>query len=230
MLEDGHQKDFKNMDEFSPLPSENTPPLIPVEPKKKFNLKIWIPIIVVVLLIVGYVAIAENHGWWPMNQLIPTATPIYSPPCCKTNPTPFPTTDNWKTYTNNQYGFDLKYPAEWNQSGDKLVGENGESMLLISVIKTTSSNIQDWFDNEFKSRNSNEKPTYSSIVIAGFPALHYEDPTVIFKSGTGVGNCISDNVFIKNGNLYDLQEGATACSYYPEVVFSQILSTFKFTK
>jgi len=97
------------------MENEQIPPQFPAEFRKKFeskNIKIWLPIIVI-LLAVGYIYLANIESWWPLNNRTigpgKTPFPIYS---SSPTATPDPTAD-WKIYINNQYGFSLLLPQSW---------------------------------------------------------------------------------------------------------------------
>src|SRR3989344_4344489 len=129
-------------------PINSDPNIAPVS--KEINKVLWIPIgILVIGLIVGTLFL-----WQKSNQtdekLTQTAQNILE---VTTDPTA-----DWKTYTNEQYGFEFKYPPDWellnknggislvkngprqNQSKDSIEFFDGAS-LFISIKQTNSLKI-----------------------------------------------------------------------------------------
>jgi len=78
------------------------------------NLKL--PLVIIVILVVGYLVLTAKQA---DNQNGITVQP---PPSLPTDGTLIDTSD-WKTYRNEQYGFEVRYPAEWkfqaNENGFK---------------------------------------------------------------------------------------------------------------
>ncbi len=66
-------------------------------------------LIILLASVVGYFASAKYFTFWPFESevAIPTFTPRPSP-VQKINEVL-----NWKTYQNDKYGFELKYPGDW---------------------------------------------------------------------------------------------------------------------
>jgi len=144
-------------------------PITPVEPKKKFNSKIWVPIIIIIILIVGYTVLASQMNWWPLGNN-PVAISVSPTPIQTLSPSATPSsTSDWKTYTDTKYGFQIKYPSTWevladsvsnNQFDfhvqDKQVGGYEPPRLQISSIKDTRNNAPQPIESKtFPESNTN---------------------------------------------------------------------------
>jgi len=133
-------------------------------------------------------------------------------------------TADWKTYQNEEYGFEMKYPKGWSY-----VVNNYENQQLISfcdgkckgegeAVFTTNQNVS------FEERYNNIKQliekdfpvTESSISIGGV-----EGKILVIKNTIGFSRLLS---FEKNNYVYDF-----TMMVGKESLFDQMLSTFKFT-
>lgn len=135
---------------------------------------------------------------------------------------------NWKTYTNNQYGYELKYPGNWQFAGESgnppapsfFYKWNNKSYCQFRVDPTDSS-------GEIPSRKS-KGYVETKITVAGVSAIKLSKSPVDTQN-----NQSEDVVYLGQGlNYYRI----TRISYKDENegkcidTFNQILSTFKFTK
>ena len=107
------------MDPIIPQPEQLQYQTQVPEPKHFLNKKFAITLVILLLLGVG----ASYGIWWWGNQNSQVAV---------LPATPDPTA-NWKTYTNTQYGFEIKYPVGW-----KIVDNGGD---IISVCKDCVSTL-----------------------------------------------------------------------------------------
>jgi hypothetical protein len=78
--------------------------------QKGFANIILVVVIVVLVGVVGYFAFVKKSE--PVVQQ-PTPTPTQTKTPASPTPTPTSQATNLKTYTNTQYGFELKYPNDW---------------------------------------------------------------------------------------------------------------------
>ena len=88
-----------------PLPEKEITSRSQPTPKKGFNKRIFAIAVVLVLLIAGgasaYFILMKPTPKTPAQTVV--------------KPTPTPdATASWKTYTNDGYGYEIKYPTDWN--------------------------------------------------------------------------------------------------------------------
>ena len=141
-------------------------------------------------------------------------------------------TVNWQTYMNEQYGYSLKYPAQWfaytSNSSDvffQIAKEDTENVqmahadaLEIEAIKATAgNNLNSLIDNQFRLKGA--KYTKENIIIGGKEGIK------MITSCDGAG-CGSPEWFLLDGGyLFHISSNLGYTN-----MFDKILSTFKFTK
>ncbi|MGD0977257.1 MAG: hypothetical protein ABR875_03120 [Minisyncoccia bacterium] len=204
-------------------PSMSVPPMPPVEPKK--GLKKFLPsLLIIVILAAIYVCFAAFFGWWPMSRNQVSSIKNQG------NPTLSPTQDlttNWKTYSNSTYGFELKYPSDWNdlkiddENLDLNVTPGGDDSLTL-YLKTSDKN----YENNWKyTDNFGYAPMFTIDINTPVSwKNNWENPN---RPATGKPTILTQNdkfiiAYTKSQNCpSDL---SVACGKT-----DQILSTFKFT-
>lgn len=134
-------------------------------------------------------------------------------------------TAGWKTYTNTQYGFEVKYPADWKE----IVGTASQATLSkVSLVKPAgpSEEFPDTLDISVLSLTverlfSEAHPSYrniESVQFAGISAQKFNNAPL-----ESMGR--ADHTLIavpRNGSLILLD-------YQTDADVNQILSTFKFS-
>jgi len=179
--------------------------------KKGFISIVLIGVIIALLAMGGYLALSKKTA--PATEQ-PEKIPVVTQP---DNSVQAPTNDtvDWKTYTNIEYGFEIKAPASWTQTesknNDELVYKiqnDKDALSLISIIVPLKS--------DYKPKTS---VLPESKILNGYDSTHYN-----IKGKDG-----SIQIYVLNHNNFTL----AITLFYPyssEVISNQILSTFKFTK
>jgi hypothetical protein len=216
-------------------------------------------IIIGILVVVGVVGasfyfVKKQSTPSPVEQQAPIATPPEAQEKVPSEKAPADGTANWKTYRNEKYGFEIKYPpgffySEENE-GVRFIENEWENItgnfpyIGIDILQTTSS-IEDFFKEE-KKRLVNEgyrffengcdmrcvsKQAKEIVVVKEIKALKYRD------WGVSGGN---DNVIIRHPSrdliikIYKHSSGWGEKGTYsengviPDEIFNKMLSTLRF--
>ena len=142
-------------------------------------------------------------------------------------------TENWKTYTNNQFGFSLQYPpdmrvtrTEWGGwKGKEYIVEisnNKKNVILLYVFP----NPVDAYGTPIK----NIKQTFEGS--DKLPPLFYNQqgyPAVRLESNYSPGTMITVHI-LKNNILWTMYNLTPIKDEIASQIVSTILSTFKFTQ
>src|SRR3989344_5063784 len=106
--------------------------------------------IILVLVVLLILAVLGGVYLWKNQSNNKLSLPVKVPIEALALPTPTPTPSSWKTYKNNQYGFELIYPKEGVIVTDKgnIEGECGQSIKesggKIDVDNFFQVKIMDW--------------------------------------------------------------------------------------
>lgn len=153
---------------------------------------------------------------------------------------------NWKIYTNSAVGFSFKYPTDWNVEESIEKGTTWGNLPIVSVYSNKiTSNIE---GAEIKAtwRVSYIKDIYGGLIDSYMATLHpaivsiprkitneIDNHKTYVVYGKSFGTLQDFRVVFHNGYVFNL-DGPSASFFSKEQmvenIFSQIISTFTFTK
>ncbi|HUW24880.1 MAG TPA: PsbP-related protein [Patescibacteria group bacterium] len=223
-------------EQIPPTPPTSSPPppavpATPAPPQPTAKLKTFWFVVLGLVLVVGVlfagIVLGQKgflSGILPSRQPLPTPTTIAQP-----TPTPDPTAD-WKTYSNSEGKFSVKYPTEWtvkdlgslgsitqNVSNVVLEADEYKAQITISVSDT---------DTARKSAEGEQKQSGEKFSLDGTMATKWLES----KEKKAQGYVLA----IKGDRVYSIlfeclsQECFETDKQYYLNIFNQILSTFKF--
>ena len=232
--------------EFSPSPSQTIP-----NSKSKLSL-ILVGILLLALggvggFLLGRQSLQPKSTTTAQVTPLPSETPVAERVTETPSATPNPTAE-WKTYHNDEYGFEIKYPAEWLvREGDSLLKEGnhvfkegdlfsaiiiGETQrqntelydgaqIIIGMPIRTEEDINSWVKNYYPIENINGEPNYFSEETIG---------NLVFQKVYTCGLGCFTYYNLKNNDLVfrllTSAEGPKKEIY--QQTLQTILSTFKF--
>ena len=147
--------------------------------------KVWIILVIALIIFVG-------AAYWIYLKLYPTPMPTgyllknelpnqnnfqsqATTPMTSTTQTTVPPTDvtaNWQTFTDNQYGFSLKYPPGWN-----IYASTSSSYIALSP---SSTSVGVWFSVGFYPNP--QKMTSAEFVSSTLQSAQSEGQPIYFNS------------------------------------------------
>lgn len=144
--------------------------------------------------------------------------------------------DNWKTYRNERFGFEVKYPEKWREESCSSSNEacasfyppgkkRGEGFItyegdvVIVTAKLPNNFSTEGFLKEFNDYLFNKSQKYESITLDGEKSFYFQN----------ISNLISEPDIVVIPHTH---KGAYIWieNISEEKIFNQILSTFKFTE
>lgn len=130
-------------------------------------------------------------------------------------------TSDWKTYRNEEYGFDVKYPPGWTHGYDNpiAVGRDNFTHIRLQTDSTRSIAIQ-----VIPGRVASESKNYEILELNGVQAVKFLDSSggfSIFHRKPDFEIYINDTSKVAEYGNYSPVD--------PDVI-EEIVSTFKFTK
>lgn len=204
------------------VPTQIQTPKVPIKSFKFPIIPVLLAILVILLGLSGYL--------YYQNIQLKSMLASYQAPVV--SPTPSATADptaNWKTYTNNLYTFQIKYPQKFNLTEDK-TKEDFYDKLASLVYQDANISIRAIHDIDiYKNSKPQDVATREVIdsglkyniintTISGYPAAITVLETIPKIRTTATIANPNKNIFIEISSDVDT------------TTFNQILSTFKFTE
>ncbi|MFH1170256.1 MAG: hypothetical protein V1704_01720 [Candidatus Vogelbacteria bacterium] len=135
--------------------------------------------------------------------------------------------DNWKTYQNEQYGFEMKYPNDW------IISDHSSGLLVLKSTQERIGDIQSFFAINIKKNykiNSETGAVMEKINIGGRLGYKY-----FYQEGAGTSEVVlihlgqdalelSLDYFASNSSNFNDRKIAI------QRIIDPIISTFKFTQ
>lgn len=204
-----------------PQPIEPTSPdLPPAEPKKsQFS---TVAILIIIIAVSAYIALASQMNLWPFSSDVMVESPT---------PTP-EVTANWKTYRNDEFEFELKHPLALkiaNPTTDSGPVTNMFSVAFnFSFVVHEDIKIDEYWTKLFRAEERPDNALRQPIVIDnqnGYKWENIKGPLPDYQYTVVIVN--------KNNRLFAFtyainKEGKLKDDEIDQIVFDQILSTFKF--
>lgn len=187
--------------------------------QKAFS-KIWILIVVAAIAAGGF--LAWQYARLPEGEISPLTKPL--------KPVPQNDTTNWKSYRNEKYGFEVKYPEEWSiDVGDAMSdaihwtapdkGWEVPWVMDLMVSERNGKTANEWIQKEDPRRYIIIK----EIEIEG-------DKGVIVRDAFTMGSDYHIVFFPEKEYMYSIGIASNPPKIpgNPVVLLEQILSTFRF--
>jgi len=219
----------------TPTPSTNIPPVNStpqsVAPVKLSSAKLIAFMFTLIVLMLGTIA----YLLYQNNQLKSQISSAQSTPTPTVIPDP---TVNWKTYTNDKAGYEIRYPMNWFITDDSISNvkspfpEKGTVVINFYSTNKSITNLDTLLNSvlsDFKSMEGDPAFTaYESktnTTVADYPALKI--------NGNGYGGKYLSYLIVApsaktNAHISIVYQEGDLENFQP--IINQILSTFKFTE
>lgn len=211
------------------------------------NIVLIITVVVLLVGTVGYFTFINKSE--PIaqqstpTQAIPTPTPATT--FTSTSSTPTESTEDWKTYRNEQYGIELKYPGDWTTESSSdpetfaIFNSPENHKISLDIRARKIRKIEDYSyaedvqigyyinDIQWPPQNNPPVSNLKKSILAG-----YESYIMTISSKRNIYTTSVDRytVMVKKGSgIFVIQFGHKAKLSDLSQKESKILSTFKFT-
>lgn len=239
------------MEEATTTISQNPVPATPpVQPQKGKKMMLMIVVHAIVIATIGYLVYQNMQFRKQISLLQPT-------PIASITPTVLPTTDptaNWKTYINNKYKYEIKFPSLWdfnrgpgNLSDTQLSNQRdidiydpnlpSENPGTSITIKVNELDAQGSIKNCTTLEDCIEKsmvwlPKTQEVENGETTFLGQQAKTIKYTRVTPLYSQTWKYVFvILNDNFYSFNLSSETKGFNEnQIIFNQSLSTFKFAQ
>lgn len=208
--------------------------------RKKLLIVIFI---ILVVGIVGYFSLVKNGE--PIIQQTPTPAPIPTQPPVTQPPisAPINEIEKWKTYRDEKYRFEVKYPPDWEEMrvNSSALGSDGKIYSTISTTGFRESHTSNYLSFSVTSVTT-EKPDFGYPYLypsqANEPYKYLIDGEHATKEYLDSTLCNDDSRGCPTNVAIWLQHNSKFFMFFlsfrqtPTIAntFDQILSTFKFIR
>lgn len=212
------------------------------KPKAMMSKTLAVIFVVIAIAVGGYFAGAyyaskfQNFPLWPfeVGVPVPTFTPRPSPTNLEAKlPSEIPS--DWKTYRNEEYGFEFKYPGDWkvDECDQKIIlingicysdfTETGAITISDDLNLEYQTNLYDQYSQEWEQSQKNQIiiDNISAIKFFGIEGNRVEGP------GPIPGSKLQFILFNSRNHTYNISFAEKPGQNYLNI-FDQILSTFRF--
>lgn len=227
------------------------PTLTPVQvPEPKANFPVmYLVLSFLILVFLVSTALLYYQNMQLKNMLTSYQTQPIISPIPTTYQSPVPTIDptaNWKTYTNSEYKYQLKYPNDWSvkeNSGQDTVGNQVQNTTFysptkdyalvfgvrksgetINIVGRSGVSAGDFVASNPIPFDGSSLPTKNLVYKGKIKAVFYQPEADFYKVNNFEVYADFDRV------TYDDYEGRDILNLPELAEANQILSTFKFTK
>ncbi len=204
------------------------------------NQKGFIPVIIILVVLIGFVGIYYLGTLKPKNTTVnPTSTPtiLNSPSSVATSKPAIPDpTANWKTYLVPNLNFEIKIPQSWSQLENKSHFKDSKNNEIVVIIDSNGVSLKNDLSVDAK-----ELIEYELNYV---PGTSYHSPKIVNTTNTNISgqDAIRYDIdltkpvdklpYNKESLIYLYKDSQiyTIYLYGNDVnTMNQILSTFKFT-
>lgn len=201
-----------------------------LEQKSKITASAILKLFLAAVILICFSTVLGTAGYLAGNRPVKNSQPTFSPAMISVLPTSDITSningsvDNWQTYRNEKYGFEIKYPDDFEGREP----ETGD--ILLEAVKKDSGG---YYYFTIKTRANYKIDQDASIVInsekiiiGDHPSYKYFYTEGIGKSGVVLIQAGGDELIISFDFIGNGQIGIDRKTYFQDF-FNQILSTFK---